>query len=247
LSEPHVIHKYDEHIVWFRNYPVVNIVFKRYYNMHAVAALRNYAIVNISFKRYYLLMKKVLKINSRAIAELVFHLGRIATGEGLVEGLTAAQWAALRYFTQANRFSRTPSAFAAFHGTTRGTASQTIKSLEALGYLTRMRSEDDKRSVRLALTEKAKSILANDPLESLVRAADSLPPGAQGNFANALQRMLSQVTQERGKPSFGTCASCQHLQSDSCLQKGQADYACGFTSEPLLLEELDGVCVNFVR
>ena len=185
-------------------------------------------------------------MNSRAIAELVFHLGHVATGEGLVEGLTAAQWAALRYFAQANRFSRTPSAFAAFHGTTRGTASQTIKSLEALGYLSRMRSKDDRRSVRLVLTDKAKDILANDPLESLVSAADSLSPGAQGNFANALQRILDQVTQERGKPLFGTCTSCQHLQSDSCPQKGQAAYTCGFTSEPLLLEELDGVCINFV-
>jgi DNA-binding MarR family transcriptional regulator len=189
-------------------------------------------------------------MNSRAIAELVFHLGRIATGEGLVEGLTAAQWAALRYFAQANRFSRTPSAFAAFHGTTRGTASQTIKSLETQSYLTRMRSEDDRRSVRLVLTEKARGILANDPLESLVRAADSLPPGVQGNFTNALQRMLSQVTQERGRPSFGTCTSCQYLQSHGCLRDGQdgkAAYACGYTSEPLLLEELDGVCINFVR
>jgi DNA-binding MarR family transcriptional regulator len=192
-------------------------------------------------------MKKELTMNSRAIAELVFHLGRIATGEGLVEGLTAAQWAALRYFAQANRFSRTPSAFAAFHGTTRGTASQTIKSLETQCYLSRMRSEDDRRSVRLVLTDKAKGILANDPLESLVRAADSLPAGAQGNFANALQRMLSEVTQERGKPSFGTCASCQHLQSNSCRQEGNTAYACGFTSESLLLEELEGVCINFVR
>jgi hypothetical protein len=88
-------------------------------------------------------MTKELKMNSRAIAELVFHLGRIASGEGLVEGLTAAQWAVLRYFAQVNRFSRTLSAFAAFHGTTRGAASK-------------------------------------------------------GHFANALQRMLGQVTQERG-------------------------------------------------
>jgi len=48
-------------------------------------------------------------MNSRAIVELVFHLGRIATGEGLAKGLTAAQWAVLRYFSQANRFSRPPS------------------------------------------------------------------------------------------------------------------------------------------
>ncbi len=184
-------------------------------------------------------------MNSRAIAELVFHLGRIASGEGLVEGLTAAQWAVLRYFAQANRFSRTPSAFAAFHGTTRGTASQTIKSIETLGYLTRIRSEDDGRSVRLVLTDKARDILANDPFESLVRAADSLPSSIKGQFANALQRMLGQVAQERGKHPFGSCALCQHLESDDYGREGKTPYACGFTSEPLRLEELDGVCINF--
>ncbi len=185
-------------------------------------------------------------MNSHSITELVFHLGRIASGEGLVEGLTAAQWSVLRYFAQANRFSRTPSAFAAFHGTTRGTASQTIKSLETQGYLTRMRSEDDRRSVRLALTEKARGILANDPFESLVRAADSLPPSVQGHFANALQRMLGQVAQERGKPPFGTCTSCQHLESDGYSRDEQTHHACGLAAEPLLLEELDGVCITFV-
>ena len=186
-------------------------------------------------------------MNSRAIAELVFHLGRIATGDGLAEGLTTAQWAALRYFDQANRFSRTPSAFAAFHATTRGTASQTIKSLEAQGFLTRMRSENDRRSVRLVLTDKAKSILANDPLESLSRAAESLPPSIQDHFADALQRMLSQVSQERGKTPFGTCTSCQHLENKLCSRQQQGTYACGFTREPLLREELDGVCINFIH
>jgi len=186
-------------------------------------------------------------MNSRAIAELVFHLGRIASGEGIVEGLTAAQWAALRYFSQANRFSRTPSAFATFHGTTRGTASQTIKSIETQGYLTRMRSKDDKRSVQLVLTDKAKDILTNDPFESLVRAADTLPPSVHSHFANVLQRILGHVARERGNPPFGTCASCKHLESDICSREGQTPYECGFASEPLLIEELDGVCINFVQ
>ena len=186
-------------------------------------------------------------MDSRPIAELVLHLGRIASGEGLGEGLTAAQWAVLRYFARANRFSRTPSAFAAFHGTTRGTASQTIKNLETQGYLTRMRSEADRRSVRLVLTNKARAILVNDLFEALVRAADALPPGVRGHFANALQRMLGQVAWERGKPSFGTCASCKHLAGDGCCREGQAPYACGFASEPLLLVELDEVCINFVQ
>ena len=183
-----------------------------------------------------------LKMDCRVIAELILHLGRIASREALVEGLTPAQWAVVRYFARANRFSRTPSAFAAFHGTTRGTASQTIKSLETQAYLTRMRSEADGRSARLDLTDKARAILAHDPLEALVRAADALPPGARGHFANGLHRMLAQVARERGTPPFGTCASCEHLEGDGCSREG---YACGFVSEPLLLKELDELCINF--
>jgi len=201
-------------------------------------------VVNNVFRRYYIGIMNDIKMNSRAIAELVFHLGRIASGEGLEEKLTAAQWAVLRYFALANRFSRTP--FAAFHSTTRGTASQTIKSLETQGYLTRIRSENDKRSVQLVLTEKASGILANDPFESLVRAADVLPKSVRSQFAITLQRMLGHVAQERGKPPFGTCTSCQHLESDNCNKDEQTPYACGFTREPLSLEELNEVCFNFV-
>ncbi len=188
----------------------------------------------------------MVKTDGRIVAELILHLGHIASREALVEGLTPAQWAVVRYFARANRFSRTPSAFAAFHGTTRGTASQTIKSLETQGYLTRMRSEADGRSARLDLTDKARAILAHDPLEVLVRAADALAPGARGHFVNGLHRMLGQVARDRGKPPFGTCESCEHLEGDGCSREDQAPYACRFVSEPLLLKELDDLCINFV-
>jgi DNA-binding MarR family transcriptional regulator len=185
-------------------------------------------------------------MDSRVVAELVLHLGRMASRDGLVEGLTPAQWAALRYIARANRFSRTPSAFAAFHGTTRGTASQTIKSLESRGYLTRIWSKVDRRSCQLVLTDKARAIFVNDSFEALVRAADALPPSVRGHFVSTLQRMLHQVARERGASTFGTCTSCEHLEGDDCGQKGQAPYACGFVGEPLLLKELDVLCINFV-
>ena len=184
-------------------------------------------------------------MDSRVIAELVLRLECIASGEGLVKGLTPTQWSGLRYFARANRFSRTPSAFAAFHGTTRGTASQTIKKLETQGYLTRTRSEADGRSIRLDLTDKARAVLVNDRFAAVVRAADALPPGVRGDFANALQRMLGQVASERGKPPFGTCASCKHLEGDGCCREGPAPYACGFAPGPLHLEELDELCIYF--
>jgi DNA-binding MarR family transcriptional regulator len=81
---------------------------------------------------------------------------------------------ALRFFARANQFSRNPSAFAGFQATTRGTATQTIKSLEAGGYLVRQPSKADRRSVSLRLTSKGKKALARDPFEVLVRAVDSL-------------------------------------------------------------------------
>jgi len=187
-----------------------------------------------------------LEMDSRVVAELVLHLGRMASRDGLVEGLTPAQWAALRYIARANRFSRTPSAFAAFHGTTRGTASQTIKSLESHGYLTRRWSEVDRRSCQLVLTDKARVILVNDSFEALVRAADALTPSVRGHFVSTLQRMLHQVARERGASTFGTCTSCEHLEGDGCSREGQAPYTCGFVSEPVLLEEIDEMCINFV-
>ena len=184
-------------------------------------------------------------MDSRVIAELILHLGRIASGDGLVGGLTPGQWAVLRYFARANRFSRMPSAFAAFHGTTRGTASQAIKSLVAQGFLKQTRSETDGRSVRLDLTDKARVIITKDPIEALVRATDALPPGVRGHFSNILQRMLGHVALERGKPLFGTCETCEHFEGDGCCKEGLPAYLCGFLDEPLIEEELDELCINF--
>src|SRR4030088_661444 len=81
---------------------------------------------------------------------------------------------ALRFFARANPFSRTPSAFAEFQATTRGTATQAIKALEAGGYVVRQPFKADGRSVSLRLTSKGKKALARDPFEVLVRAVDSL-------------------------------------------------------------------------
>ncbi|MFT5487633.1 MAG: DNA-binding MarR family transcriptional regulator [Paracoccaceae bacterium] len=185
-------------------------------------------------------------MDSRVIAESILHLGRIASGDGLVGGLTSGQWAVLRYFARANRFSRVPSAFAAFHGTTRGTASQAIKSLVVQGYLKQTRSKTDGRSVRLDLTDKARAIIDKDPIEALTRATNALPPGARNHFSNILRRMLGHVAMERGKPLFGACETCKHLEGDGCCKEGLPANLCGFLNEPLIEEELDELCINFM-
>ena len=86
-------------------------------------------------------------MSARETAELLLLVGRLVQAEGYDGELSPAQWMALRFFARANSFSRTPSAFAEFQATTRGTASQAIKALEAGGYLVRQRSQADGRSV----------------------------------------------------------------------------------------------------
>jgi DNA-binding MarR family transcriptional regulator len=184
-------------------------------------------------------------MSERAVAELIVRLGRLTHGDGFAGGLTPAQWTALRYFSWANRFSRTPSAFAEFYGTTRGTASQTTKSLAAQGYLVRTRSEADGRSARLDLTDKARAVLTDDPFEALVRAAGALPPSARGQLANALVRMLGHVAREGCKRPFGRCTSCEHLEGDGCCLEGKPPYRCGCVGEPLAEAELQQLCINF--
>ena len=155
----------------------------------------------------------------RSVAELVTQLGRYAYGDTPAVGLTPAQWTALRYFSRANRFSRTVSAFAEFHATTRGTASGTVKSLVQGGYLKRTPSSSDGRSARLDMTSKARAILLNDPFQRLMSASDTLSTTARRAVSRGLDRMLGELAQDLGKPRFGVCTDCRHLCGDGfCLR-----------------------------
>ena len=182
---------------------------------------------------------------NRSVAELVTQLGRYAYGETPAAGLTPAQWTALRYFSRANRFSRTVSAFAEFHATTRGTASGTVKSLVQRGYLKRTRSSSDGRSARLDVTSKATAIASNDPFQRLTRAADTLSTTTHRAVRKGLDRMLGELAQNLGKPRFGRCMDCRHLGGDGCCLQGQPPYECGLLNKPLAASEIEQLCVNF--
>ena len=185
------------------------------------------------------------EVSKCVVAELVAQLGRITYGESFAKGLTPAQWTALRYFSRANRFSRTMSAFAEFHATTRGTASQTIKSLVQKGYLTRKRSKSDGRSVQFNLTNKSKNMLSDDPFEALVGAAGSLSKSEYRTVARSLERMLSKLAQQQDKCLFGMCANCKYFQKDDRCQKSESVYICMFMDEPLEEAEIEQLCVSF--
>jgi len=142
-------------------------------------------------------------MSARETAELLLMVGRLVQFECYDSGLSPAQWMALRFFSRANSFSRTPSAFAEFQATTRGTATQAIKALEAGGYLVRQRSKADGRSFTLCLSDKGKKALARDPFEGLVRAVDALDVEEQTAIHDALHQVLTTVAASGARRRFG--------------------------------------------
>jgi len=186
------------------------------------------------------------KISERSVAALVAQVGRIAYGDGFSEGLTQTQWTALRYFGGANRFSRTISAFAEFHATTRGTASQTVKTLVKNGYLKRTPSEQDRRSACFDLTENSLALLARDPFESLVTAAGELSNTSRQVMARGLDQMLRVLAEQYDKKLFGVCTKCEYLRTGVCCKSNESDYQCELLGESLMESETEQLCVNFL-
>src|SRR5262245_8003610 len=187
-------------------------------------------------------------MSARETAELLLLVGRLVQAEGYDGKLSPAQWMALRYFARANTFSRTPSAFAEFQATTRGTASQAIKALEVGGYLVRERSQADGRSVSLRLTSKGKKAIARDPFEVLVRAVGSLDTEEQTAMHDALHHVLTTVAASGAHRRFGVCQDCAYLGGQTSCSSTSATRSaleCRLFGVPVEPEDAGLLCVHF--
>ncbi len=173
------------------------------------------------------------------IAELLFHVGRAARSEDAGSELTAAQWTCLRFLARANGSTRTPSSFASFQVTTRGTASQIIKSLERMGLVIRTRSDHDRRSVSFDLTDQGQAMLAQDPLGDLIGVIDGLGAAERDRFLKTLSHLASTLAMQRDLPAFGTCQDCSHYaQSDDTAY-------CACMAAELAVEDIPKLCASF--
>ena len=173
------------------------------------------------------------------IAELLVHVGRASRSEGAGSGLTAAQWTCLRFFARANRSTRTPSAFASFQATTRGTASQIIKSLEGRGMVVRKKSPTDGRSSYFDLTETGRAVLNDDPLRQVIVLLDGLDAGKRDAFRATLSQLASSLSGIRGERAFGTCSDCTHF--TPC---GPSGY-CACMATEIAVGEIDKLCIDY--
>jgi DNA-binding MarR family transcriptional regulator len=184
---------------------------------------------------------------SFSVAGLVERLGHYSCGEAYRDGLKPTQWSALRYFSRANRFSRTTTAFARFQGTSTAAASQTIGALVERGLLERTADPLDKRKHLLSLRPAAQNLLDTDPLRTLATAVAVLDEHEQADLEQKLERMLRHLTTQPDGKAFGCCGECRFLQCRRRAAAGDAvaSYRCAHLDEVLHSDEIDRLCANF--
>jgi len=188
-------------------------------------------------------VSRTVELDAADIAELLIQVGRLTYASGDEPPLTPTQWMALRYFARANRFSRTVSGFAEYHATTRGTVSQTIKTLTQKGYLSRRPSESDGRSVRLDLTELGESAIASDPLSRLIDLIGALPAAGRLDLETQLRKLAEGLAQSMRRPPFGVCRHCRFLEAADAA--AGASPRCRYLASELEPADLSRICVNF--
>ena len=157
---------------------------------------------------------------------------------GLEYELQPVQMQVLRYLAMCNRFSDTPMAVTEYLGQTKGTVSQTISLLQKRGLIEKISDTEDKRVVRLKLTDKGKKLITKiAPDKVFLRACDELSVTEQESIKESLSELLRAMQSANDMNTFGTCKSCRYNRKLS-----ERRYHCGLVDEPLTIKEIELIC-----
>lgn len=167
-------------------------------------------------------------------------LSRLLANDAFVAGLRPVQWEAMRYLAKANRFSRTPKALTAYLGTTKGTVSQSLQALEKKGLVAKEKVASDNRIINLALTERAHTLLENDPLLKVQAAIDQLGRTELQQVEAGLETIILRLLEQQGGRPFGICRSCRHFRP----AQGTDDRYCALLNVALAFEDESKICAE---
>ncbi|MEE9164913.1 MAG: MarR family winged helix-turn-helix transcriptional regulator [Nitrospinota bacterium] len=148
-------------------------------------------------------------------------------------GLQPIHLHVLMYLSMCNKYSNNPAALTKYLGNTKGTTSQSINVLETKGYLVKQKSKNDKRIIKLYLTEQANEIIKKLSFED---SEDFFNDRSMEITENVLTNILKSLQLSNQSMTFGICNTC-----DFFIDEGDG-YRCGLTQEVLFDYEIDQVC-----
>ena len=175
------------------------------------------------------------------VALLLGRFARVAREMQFSQGLNPAQWESLRFMARANRYSRSPGALAAYLGTTKGTASQTLIVLEQKGLVERLRHGRDRRQVQIQLTPRGQKMLAKDPLAVIEKAAACMSNELGGQVVKCLGVLMRDLKPHCASTEFGTCHGCGNCQKST----PGAAATCRLTGDALSPADQRLFCIHF--
>lgn len=190
---------------------------------------------------------------AQRVIVLLDRLGRLTRELQFANGLNPAQWEALRFLAQANKYSRSPTALADYLGATKGTVSQTLIALESKGLITRCKKTEDRRQVDLCLTDAGQAMLAKDPMQTLEQAAQEVADELGAEMVKGLSRLLHDLQTRNQINEFGVCQDCSLFCVNAQAALADLDAAttaaasgvCGNTGETIDGAEKTKICVNY--
>lgn len=177
-------------------------------------------------------------------AALIERIGRLIGSESHAAGLQPVHWEVLRYLSKANRFSQTAAALTAFLGLTKGTVSQTLKTLEAKGLIRKRVDTRDRRSNHLMLSAKGQRVLQRDPMAAITSAIETLPADTAAAMTQGLESTLSTLLATQGRRPFGQCQSCDYF---AATHPEGTPHFCQLLAEPLTADDGDKICFEQQR
>lgn len=172
-------------------------------------------------------------------------LARLGFAKSKTASMTNAQWAALTFFRNSNRFSRTLQSFAAFHSATVGSTSQTIDRLVKKQLLVRVTDKIDGRRARFDLTDEARELAKTGPLEDLIGALSSISAAKRAELEAALQEVLLGVLNTMDTAILGRCQDCRFRKEHYSVDKIGTSYFCTKFSDVLTECDTELECVHY--
>ncbi len=185
------------------------------------------------------------RVQREPTAQAALALYRIAQGiEALVRrrgealGLSRTGVQALLFLHGAHPRFRTIGSIARRLVITPATATRLVDALERKGLVRRVRLEEDRRAVRVELTEEGLKVVGEiaDIGKELERLIQALPEEIREVLPQGLKEILKGMQQEGYITASGTCRTCSFFQPGAYPREAKP-HLCRLTGERLSEEE----------
>jgi DNA-binding MarR family transcriptional regulator len=180
----------------------------------------------------------IVSLMNSELINLIERISNLLRAESRNLDLQPIQFQILQYLHRANRYSNTASALADFLNITKGTISQSIKSLINKNYIKQIADAKDSRLLHLQLTTKGTKHIQkrSEKISALIKNALSCELEAASVVS--LRLLLKEIQLSNNNQIFGVCKTCRFFIRNKQSQKHQ----CGLTKEILLEHESELLC-----